>query len=85
MKEQEEYWKDVIRRLQINYNCDVEIYKRINDLTRKTLFHHVKFITSKMMLNDLESRTSLDNIIINHFNIDDRDRIAWWRACKVLQ
>jgi hypothetical protein len=34
------------------------------------------------MLNDLESKTSLGNITMNHFNIDERDRIVWWRACS---
>jgi hypothetical protein len=34
------------------------------------------------MLNDLQSKTSLGNITMNHFNIDERDRITWWRACS---
>jgi predicted RNase H-like nuclease (RuvC/YqgF family) len=80
--EQESIRKDVIRQSQLNYNCDADLYKRINDLTRKTLFHHVKFITSEKMLNDLESKTSLGNITMNHFKVDDRDRISWWRACS---
>lgn len=81
-EEQEEERKDVIRRSQMNYNCDAELYKRINDFARKKLFRHVKFITSERMINDLESKTSLGNVTMNHFNIDERDRIAWWRACS---
>jgi peptide subunit release factor RF-3 len=61
---------------------DAELYKRINDFARKNLFRHIKFITSERMINDLESKTSLGNVTMNHFNIDDRDRIAWWRACS---
>ena len=34
------------------------------------------------MLNDLESPTSLANITMNHFGIDVRDRISWWRSCS---
>jgi peptide subunit release factor RF-3 len=34
------------------------------------------------MLNDLEGKTSLGNITMNHFKVDDRDRISWWRACS---
>jgi hypothetical protein len=78
--EQASIWKDVIRQSQLNYNCDADLNKRINDFTRKTLFRHVKFITSEKMLNDLESKTSLGNITMNHFKVDDRDRISWWRA-----
>jgi hypothetical protein len=37
---------------------------------------------SKRMLNDLESTTSLGNITMNHFKVEDRDKIAWWRACS---
>jgi predicted RNase H-like nuclease (RuvC/YqgF family) len=76
MEEEDNIRKDVIRQSQINFNCDTELYKRISDLTRKTLFQHVKFITSDKMLNDLQSKMSLGSITMNHFNIDKRDRIA---------
>jgi hypothetical protein len=82
LEQEESIWKDVIRQSQLNYNCDADLYKRINDFTRKSLFRHVKFITSRKMLNDLESKTSLGNITMNHFKVEDRDRISWWRACS---
>jgi hypothetical protein len=34
------------------------------------------------MLNDLESKTSLANITMDHFGIKDWDHISWWRACS---
>jgi hypothetical protein len=72
---------DVITRSQRIVECDQELYKRIGEFTKQTLFRHIKFITSDAMLNDLVSRTSLANITMNHFRIDVRDRISWWRAC----
>jgi hypothetical protein len=82
IEEQEQIRKDVVRRSQLNFECDADLYRKINNFTRKTLFRHVKFITSERMLNDLESKTSLGNITMNHFKVEDRDKIAWWRACS---
>ena len=73
---------DVIARSQRRVECDHELYKRIGDYTKQTLFRHIKFITSDAMLNDLASKTSLANITMDHFGIDVRDRISWWRACS---
>jgi hypothetical protein len=67
--------------LQQIIECDQELYKRIGEYTKETLFRHIKFITSDAMLNDLESPTSLANITMNHFGVDVRDRILWWRSC----
>ena len=82
IEEQEQIRKDVVRRSQLNFECDADLYRKINNFTRKTLFRHVKFITSERMLNDLESKMSLGNITMNHFKVEDRDKIAWWRACS---
>jgi hypothetical protein len=71
---------DVIARSQKIMDCDPAIYKRITEYTKKKLFRHIKFITSDNMMNNMESETSLANLTMNHFEIDVRDRIAWWRA-----
>ena len=68
---------DVIARSQQIIECDQELYKRIGEYTKETLFRHIKFITSDAMLNDLESPTSLANITMSHFGVDVRDRILW--------
>jgi hypothetical protein len=73
---------DIITRSQKIVDCDPDLYSRIGDFTKQTLFRHMKFITSDAMLNDLETKTSIANITMDHFGIDDRDRIAWWRACN---
>ena len=52
IEEQEQIRKDVVRRSQLNFECDADLYRKINNFTRKTLFRHVKFITSERMLND---------------------------------
>jgi hypothetical protein len=54
IEEQEQIWNDVVWRSQKNFECDADLYRRINDFTRKTLFRHIKFIASEK-LNDLES------------------------------
>jgi hypothetical protein len=82
IEEQEQTRNDVVWQSQKNFECDADLYRRINDLTRKTLFRHVKFIMRKRMLNDLESTTSLGNITMNHFKVEDRDKIAWWSVCS---
>jgi hypothetical protein len=82
IEEQEQIWNDVVWQSQQNFECNGDLYRKINDFTRKTLFRHVKFITSERMLNDLERKTSLGNITMNHFKVEDRDKIAWWRACS---
>lgn len=73
---------DVIARSQKLVECDTELYKRIGEYTKQTLFRHIKFVTSDKMMNDLQSKMSLGNITMNHFGIDPRDRISWWRACS---
>jgi cupin superfamily acireductone dioxygenase involved in methionine salvage len=74
---------DVITRSQKKVECDNDLYKSIAEYTKKTLFRHVKFITSEAMLMDLEGKTSLANITMDHFAIDIPDRISWWNACSV--
>jgi hypothetical protein len=71
---------DVIARSQKIVECDPVVYKRITEWTKKKLFRHIKFITSDYMMNNLEEKDSLANLTMNHFEIDVRDRIAWWRA-----
>ena len=73
---------DVIARSQKLVECDTELYKRIGEYTKQTLFHHIKFVMSDNMLNDLQSKMSLGNITMNHFGIDPQDCISWWRACS---
>jgi hypothetical protein len=73
---------DVITRSQKIIECDQELYKRIGEFARQKLFRHIKFITSNDILNNLESKTSLANIMMDYFNINVRDRISWWRACS---
>jgi hypothetical protein len=34
------------------------------------------------MPNDFESKMLLGNITMNHFKVEDRDKISWWRACS---
>jgi hypothetical protein len=80
--EVEDIREDVITRSQKIVECDQVLYKRISEYTKKTLFRHIKFITSDDLMNNLESKTSLANITMTHFKIDVRDRIAWWRACS---
>jgi hypothetical protein len=79
----EAHKRDLVERSLRRVECDPEMYKRIGEYTKQTLFRHIKFITSDTMLNDLESKTSLGNITMNHYRIDERDRIAWWRSCNV--
>ena len=79
----EAHKRDLVERSLRRVECDPEMYKRIGEYTKQTLFRHIKFITSDTMLNDLQSKTSLGNITMNHYGIDDRDRIAWWRTCNV--
>jgi hypothetical protein len=78
--EVEDIRMDLITRSQKTLDCDDDLYKRIVEYTKQTLFRHVKFITGDAILNDLECKTSLANITMNHFGIDIPDRISWWKA-----
>jgi len=82
-QEAEEVRLDVIHRSQKNFECDMDLYKKISDFTKQTLFRHIKFITSDEILNNLESKTSLANVTMDCFDVDARDRISWWRACRI--
>jgi hypothetical protein len=81
--EVEDIRMDVITRSQKTVECDHDLYKSIAEFTRQKLFRHVKFITSNAMLMDLECKTLLANITMDHFDIDILDRISWWKACNV--
>jgi TolA-binding protein len=81
--EAEEVRLDVIRRSQKNFDCNLDLFKRISAYTKHTLFRHIKFITSDEILDDLESKHSLANVTMKHFEVDARDRISWWRACRI--
>ena len=74
---------DVITRSQKTVVCDGDLYKRIFEYTKKTLFRQVKFITSEAMMMDLECETSVANVTMDHFVIAIPDRISWWRACNI--
>ena len=74
--EVEDIRMDVITRSQKTLDFDDDLYKRIVEYTKQTLFRHVKFIISDAILNDLECKTSLANIMMNHFSIDIPDRIS---------
>lgn len=74
---------DIIRRSQMNFDCEGELFKRIEEYAKKTLFRHIKFITSEEMLNDLESKTSLANVTMDNFHVPGADRISWWRTCSI--
>jgi hypothetical protein len=60
--------------------CDLVVYKRITEYTKKKLFQHIKFITSDNMMNNMEKTDSLANLTRDQFEINVRDCIAWWRA-----
>jgi hypothetical protein len=81
--EAEEVRLDVIRRSQKNFECNLDLFKRISAYVKHTLFRHIKFITSDEILDDLESKHSLANITMKHFEVDAMDRISWWRACRI--
>jgi hypothetical protein len=74
---------DIIRRSQMNFDCEGELFKRIEEYAKKTLFRHVKFITSEEMLNDLERKTSLANVTMDNFCVPGVDCISWWRTCSI--
>lgn len=81
--EAEEVHLDVIRRSQKNFDCNLDLFKRISAYTKHTLFRHIKFITSDEILDDLESKHSLASVTMKHLEVDARDRISWWRACRI--
>jgi hypothetical protein len=75
---------DIIRRSQMNFDCEGELFKRIEEYAKKTLFRHIKFITSDEILNDLETKSSLANVTMDNFDVPGADRISWWRTCSIM-
>jgi chromosome segregation ATPase len=51
-EEGEKITRDLIHQSQMTVDYDNQLYKRIGDFTRQTLFRHIKFITSNGMLHD---------------------------------
>jgi predicted RNase H-like nuclease (RuvC/YqgF family) len=48
--------QEMIRKSHEYFECDEDLSRKIEEFTKKTLFRHVKFITSDVMLNDLQKK-----------------------------
>jgi predicted RNase H-like nuclease (RuvC/YqgF family) len=75
--------QEIIRKSHEYFKCDGDLSKRIKEYVKKTLFRHVKFITSDVMLNNLQKEMSMANVTMDNFNVKANDRISWWRTCSI--
>jgi hypothetical protein len=73
---------DIITRSNYVMKCDNNLYTKIAKFVRTCMFPHVKFIVNDDMINNLSNPKSIPSRTMDHFNIDARDRIAWWRGCN---